>query len=374
MTLEEITQRINTIVDQLLVNLAEDPEQRYLFTLPSLAEGVQKAPVLDCLENGYCIARLREVITYKYLLEAFKSKQLEISKENLYACISNMRTSPVIDYYDLGNYHEFAVYYYTRLGNKKKANRHLLSCYMDRGRAILSCDKTFDSKDLLMVILKNHQRLRSFLLYIIDFIYLDFEEVQPCLQRSQYLLLERALVLASKLFAENPACNKDLRCCVYYVMSLYYDMTNRAELAQKATDAYMELGINKNYDEMLQSFMANEPSPYLVDERFLDYLLYAKYIGKEYIYGPDDEEEDDDEISEYEEEIPVVEKDGRENFMDTFYRPLNEALEFKNVYDEAEKGNSESIREVIRCYHEGDGVIACKAAAAAWEKKLDALK
>ena len=70
MTLEQVNQRIDTIVDQLLVTFAENPASRYLFTLPTLTDEDEEEILLDCQEYNFGIARLREVISYKYLLSA----------------------------------------------------------------------------------------------------------------------------------------------------------------------------------------------------------------------------------------------------------------------------------------------------------------
>ena len=367
MTLAQINQRIEQIVDQLLVTLAHDHESRYLFTLPPLMEGYQGEIVLDCQESNYCIARLREVITYKYMLGAFKSKLLDINLENLAACLQQMRQSPVIDYYDLSDYHEYAFYYYKRLGNEKKANVHLLACYFDRGRAILSCDKTFDCKELLLVLLKDRQRMLSFLLYVIDFISHEFEDYQEFLKRSQYLLIERSLVLAEKVFAENASCDVNLRSCIYYVQSLYYQQTKRSEMAQHAKEAYMKLGGDKNYEEVLEEIMETQLHPHFSDERFLDYMLYAGSLEDDEICRLDD---DGNIVLDIDDAYSVWEKDERINFMDAFYRSMSSAMSFKKDYDQAEGGNQQAIREVARRYREGDGVTACACAAEAWEKEL----
>lgn len=368
MTLEQVNQRINAIVDQLLVTIAENPESRYLFTLPSLAEGYQGETLLDCQENGYCIARLREVITYKYLLGALKSKLLEVNQENLYACISNMRKSPVIDYYDLADYHEYAYYHYKRLGNEKKANSHLLSCYFDRGRAILSCDNVFDCKELLLVLLKDRQRLLSFILYVIDFISHDFEDYQDFLKRSQYLLFERSLVLAEKVFAENASCNINLRCSIYYVQSVYYNQTKRPDMALKAKRECRKLGGKKSYHKVLEDVLEAELYPHWEDERFLDYMLYGTTLEDDEICTLDESGNISFDIDD---EYSIWEKEERMNFIDAFYREMNSAKTFKKTYEQAENGNQEAIREVARCFREGDGVAACECAAEAWKQKLN---
>ena len=371
MTLEQISSLINPIVDQLLVTMAENPESRYLYTLPSLTEEYQGETLMDCQENGYCIAHLREVITYKYLLGAMKSKLLEVNKENLYACLSNMRKSPVIDYYDLADYHEYAYYYYKKSENEKKANAHLLACYFDRGRAILSCDNTFDCKELLLVLLKDRQRLLSFLLYVIDFISHDFEDYQDFFKRSQYLLFERSLVLAEKVFAENATCDVNLRCCIYYVQSIYYNLTKRSDMALSAKRAYRKLGGKKSYHKLLEDIIATRLNPHWMDMRFLDYMLYANSVEDDEICTRDEDGNISLEIEE--DEYSVWEKQERLNFMDAFYRPITEDMDFKKIYDQAEKGDQQAIREVARRYREGDGVTACMSAAMAWENKLTSL-
>ena len=367
MTLEQVTQRIHTLADQLLVTLAEQPESRYLFTLPPLTDEYQEETQLDCQESNYCIARLREVITYKYLLGALKSKLLAVSKENLYACIRAMRTSPVIDYYDLSDYHEYAFYYYKRQGQEKKARAHLLACYFDRGRAILSCDKTFDSKELLLVLMKDHERLFSFLMYVIDFIHHDFEDYQACFKRSHYLLFERVFLLADKIYAENTACDVDLRSSIYHVQSLYYELTKRPELAQSTRDACLKLGGDRNYDELLENLMLTRLNPHWMDERFLDYLLYGSTLEEDEICTRDAE---GNITLKLDDEYTVWTDDERVNFMDAYYRQMTPAMNFKKDYDLAEKGDRQAILEIVRRYREGDGVTPCACAADAWEKQL----
>ncbi len=366
-TLEEVNQRINSIVDQLLVNLAQHPASRYLFSLPVLEDENREAPVLDCQEYGYCIANLREVITYKYLLDALKSKQLEVNKQNLYACIKNMRRSPVIDYYDLADYHEYAYYYYKKLGNEKKANSHLLSCYYDRGRAILSCEKTFDCKELLLVLLKDRKRLLSFILYVVDFVGHDFEDYQEFFTRSQYLLIERSLVLAEKVFEENASADVDLRCVIYYVLSLYYKQTKRPEMAKKAKTAYLKLGGRRKYNDLLEDVVEAQLDPHWMDERFLDYILYGCTLEDDEICTLDEDENISFDIDD---EYSVWEKEERMNFMDAYYRVMDGSMKFKKIYDLAEKGDKKSILEVARCYREGDGVMPCICAAEAWERNI----
>ena len=368
MTLEQISQRINTIVDELLAAIAQNPESRYLFTLPPLTEEYQGEILMDCQEDGYCIAQLREVITYKYLLGALKSKLLEVDRENLAACIRNMRKSPVIDYYDLADYHEFAYHYYKKSGNDKKAGVHLLSCYFDRGRAILSCDHTFDCKELLLVLLKDRQRLLSFLLYVINFASHDFEDYQDCLKRSQYLLLERSLVMAEKVFAEDAKCNVDLRCCIYYVQSVYFNQTKRPDMALAAKRACRQLGGKKSYLKVLEGIIKKQMKPRFMDERFLDYMLYANSLEDDEICTLDETGTISFDIEE--DEYAIWDKAQRVDFLDAFYRPMDEAMEFKKLHEQAEEGDEQAIRELVRRYREGDGVTACECAAQAWEKKL----
>ena len=367
MTLEETKQQINTIVDQLLVSFAKDPTSRYLFTLPTLTEGYEGETLLDCQEYGFGIARLREVITYKYLLGALKSKLLDVNQENLAACLINMRRSPVIDYYDLADYHEYAYYHYKKLGNEKKANAHLLSCYFDRGRAFLSCDKTFDCKELLLVLLKDRQRLLSFLLYVCDYILNDFEDNQEFLKRSQYILMERALVLAEKVFAENAACKPNLRGCIYFVEYKYYQQTKRLDMALKAKAASKKFASKRPYKKIFQEIVETQLDLHWEDERFLDYILYGATLDDDEICALDD---DGNVTLDIDDDSSVWEKDERMNFMDAYYREMEDAMNFKKNYDKAEEGDQQAIRELVRCYREGDGVIACECAAEAWEKTL----
>lgn len=367
MTLEEINQRINEIVDQLLIEIAEKPETRYLFTLPSLTDGYQGETVLDCQEYNYCIGNLREVITYKYLLGALKSKLLEVNSDNLYACIKNMRKSPVIDYYDLADYHEFAYYYYTKSGKEKKANAHMLSCYFDRARAILSCGNTFDCKDLLMVLLKDRERLLSFLLYVMDYVLNDFEDNQEFLTRSQYLLIERSLILAEKVFAENATCNANLRGSIYFVEYKYYNLTNRLDMALKAKAAYKKFASKRPFKKIIEEIVEKQLNLHRIDELFLDYILYGATLEDDEICGRD---ENGDITLEIDDDSSVWEKEERMNFMDAYYREMKDSLTFKTIYDKAEGGDQESIREIARRYREGDGVTCCLPAAEAWEKKL----
>ena len=369
LSLEQTIRRINTIVDDLLVTFANDPNARYLFTLPALIEGTEAVPVFDCQEYRYCISSFRQVVTYKYLLCALKSKQMLVNKETLFTCISQMRQTPFVDYYDLGDYHEFAYHFYQHSGNEKKARRHLLACYYDRGRAILSSGKTFDCKDLILTLMKEHDRMKSFLLYVVNFIHYDFEEVQDFLTRSQYLLIERALVLAVKLFAENAACHVDLRCSIYYLQANYYEKTGRADMAKSIRQTYKKLGGNKKYELNLVEFLMAQADPQWSDERFLDYMLYVDSIEPDEIYPRDEEGNIDLEI---EPEDPIVVKDGRSNFMDTFYRPMSEAQQFYQTYECAEQGNQQAIRDIVSCFRNGNHVTLCESAAQAWEKKIKA--
>ena len=368
LNLEEFSQRINHVVDELLVKIAKKPESRYLFDLPVLGSESQREPILDCQENGYDIAQLREVITYKYLLGAMKSKELEVNQENLTACIRSMRNCPVIDYYDLADYHEYAYYFYKKSGKENKANAHLISCYYDRGRAILSADNVFDCKELLLVLLKDRQRILSFLLYVIDFVSHDFEDYQEYFNRSQYLLVERSLVLAEKAFAENASCDVKLRGCIYYVLSKYYQLTKRPDMAKSAKNALKKLGARKKYADILEDIMETQLDLHFSDEQFLDYLLYGVCLEDSEICTLD---EDGNISLDIDDEYSVWEKEERKNFVDAYYRPTCAAMDFKKIYDRAEKGDLNAIREVARCYRIGDGVTACIPAAEAWEKKLN---
>lgn len=367
MTLEQILERINTIVDNILVTIAGKSESRFLFTLPALVDNQPNEVLIDCQETGFGIARLREVITYKYLLSALKSKLLELNYDNLVSCLKNMRLSPVIDYYDLADYHEFAYYYYKKLGNERKANIHLLSCYFDRGRAILSCDKVFDCKELLLVILKDRQRLLTFLLYVLDFVGHEFEDYQEDLKRSQYLLIERSLVLAEKVFAEDTKSPLDLRCSIYYVQSLYYNLTKRPDMALKAKRACRQLGGKQSYRKLFEDFSLTQQAPHFMDLRFLDYMLYVCSLEDDDICSLD---ENGNITFEIDDEYSIWEKDERNNFLDAYYRPVKSALEFKIIYERAEKGEKEAIQEVSRRFRDGDGVAACECAADAWTHLL----
>ena len=368
MTLEEILQRSAAIADAWLVKLADDPDSRYLMNLPPLTADGPEAPLLNCQEYHYAIARLREVITYKYLLAAFKSKQLAVSRESLSACLRRMRKSPVIDYEDWGNYHEFAFYWYKQQGDGKKAMRHLLSCYGDRARVIVSSGKTFDCKDLLLLLLKDHQRMQSFLLYVVHFIFNDLEEMQPYLKRTQYLLLERALFFAVKLFAEQDSCAADLRAGIYAAQQLYCEALQRTAEAESAQAAAKRLGAGDNCREVFEQIRKSLPAPRRSDEQLADYLLYVNYLEDYQIYPKDDHGNVDLE-ADY--DFYILAKAGRTNFMDAFYRPMPSALAFKQQYALAETGDSAAIREVVRQYRSGHQVAVCEAAALAWEKKLD---
>ena len=367
MTLEQTLERINHLADGLLVELAENSESRFLISLPPLLPEEQATPILDCMEYVYGLSQLREILVYKYLLLAFKTKKLAVSRESLAFCLSQMRQSPVIDYYDLGDYHEYAYAYYKKMEDERKALRHLISCYSDRGRAIVSADKTFDSKDWLMAILKDHQRFESLLLYILDFIVQDLEDVQVFLKRSQYLLLERALLFAVKIFAENPKQNVQLRSAVYTVQSLYYDMTDRTDDAKAARMAAKKLGGSKNYERVLAEYRISQPAPHLADERFVDYLLFINALEEYEVYPMD---EKGNLNLEYEYDDFILAKDGRLNFMDTFYRQMPSVLDFQKLYEQAEAGEASAITELARRYRQGEGVSASECAAAAWETKL----
>lgn len=366
MTLEDFTQRVNKIVDSLLVTIVEQPFDRYSFTLPSVVEQYQGEVFMDCQEGGFGIARLREAITYKYLLSAFQSGVLEVTRDGLLACIKNMRRVPVIDYFDLADYHRFASSYYRNSGNEQKADVHLLASYFCKGRAVLSTDQIFDSKDIYQLLSKDKQRLQSFLLYIIDFVCHDFVDFADDMERSQFLFLEEGLKLAEKEMAEDESQETGLRSCIYYAQSVYYKQTERPELAKQAKNAAKKLRGKHNLEDTLEEIMETHPSPRLSEERFIDYLLFMKTFDENEIYTLDDEGNLDlDAAGEY----SVWEKDEKINFLDAYYRPLSEALDFKKVYDRAEEGDKDAMRELVRRYAEGDGVTPCEAAAQAWEKK-----
>ena len=368
LTLEETIARIHSIADALLTRIALEPESRFMISLPSLMDGQEKVPFLDCQEYNYAIARLREVLIYKYLLISVRVKQLTVDRELLSICLANMRLSPVIDYYDLGDYHEFAFYYYKKLKQEQKAMRHLLSCYQDRGRAIFSAHKTFDCKEMLLMLMKDHQRMRAFLLYVVHYILNDFEEFQPYLKRTQYLLLERSLLLAKKLFAEQPHCGVDLRSCIYYAEWLYAVCTNRVYDAQVAKKNYLLLGGERVYAEVFENVLLDQPKPHLSDVRFVDYLLYRNSMEDFQIYPTD---ELGNLNLNYEYDDFNLAKDGRVNFMDLFYRNMCDASDFKRVYEAAERGNVDAIREVAKRYLEGEGVAPSASVAATWYSILE---
>lgn len=368
MILEEFLQRVNKIVDSLLVGIVSDPFQRYSFTLPSVVEQYQGEFYMDCQEGGFGIARLREAITYKYLLSAFGSGLLDVTKENLCACIGNMRRVPVIDYFDWADYHAFAASYYKGLGNDKKADMHLLSSYICQGRAQLSCNEVFDTKDIFQLLLKNKQRLESVLIYIIDFICHDFSDFADSMERSQFLFLEEGLKLAVKEMAEDDTQETGLRSCIYYAVSVYYKQTKRPELAKQARNEAKKLRSKRNLEDTLEEIMQTHASPRLSEERFMDYLLFLKTFDESEIFILDEEGNVD---LEADGESSVWEKDERVNFFDAYYREMPDAVEFKRVYDKAENGDKDAVRELVRRYAEGDGVKACKVASEAWMKVLE---
>ena len=138
-------------------------------------------------------------------------------------------------------------------------------------------------------------------------------------------------------------------------------------MALKAKAAYKKFASKRPFKKILQQIVETQLDLHWSDERFLDYILYGATLEDDEICTLDD---NDNITFDIDDEYSVWEKDERMNFVDAFYREMESAMNFKMVYDKAEGGDQEAIREVARCYHEGDGVTACASAAEAWEKRL----
>lgn len=205
-------------------------------------------------------------------------------------------------------------------------------------------------------------------MYILDYVYNDFEDNQEFLKRSQYLLIERSLVLAEKVFAESDDYNANLRGCIYFVEYKYYKVTKRLEMALKAKTAYKKFATKRPFKKILEDLIGSQLNLRWEDERFLDYMLYGSTLEDDEICTFDEEGNISFDIDD---EYSVWEKDERMNFIDAYYREMEDTKYFKNLYELAENGNQDAIREIARCYREGDGVATCQCAADVWEKKLN---
>lgn len=361
-------QTINAHVDDVLVNLAKHPEVRECFKVPSLVN--EKDDSFSMQFHKFCtpVSNIREVVTYCYLIYGMNDGVLGVNKETVLAAAKAMRKSPIVEHYLLSMFHESAASVYEKEGNDKKARRHeILHQMADVKDYLLDLyytdllspedEERMESphfRELLIALNSDPLRFQALLLYIIRYV-TSVLKVNPTLfLRPQYLLVEEALTIALEQFAANEDCDAELRSCFYYYRSLYYELTCREGLAERYKECYLAIGGERDYEELCNLLLDKLPALHRSEQDFVDYVMQFNMESDDAIdmnlcntYDLDDE-------------LPLT----------GFYRGQLINFDFNKKYVEAEKGNAKAIREVARCFREGDGVAACEAAAVAWESKL----
>ena len=124
MTLQELTEKTMAIVDQLLVDIANNPSAEN-YSLPILDP--YQCPEVDYITNKEVhdhISTLREYVYHQYLSVSLNTGELELTEENLFAFLYSMRNEYFISFKDLWDYHEKAYYFYQSIKNSRKAAIH----------------------------------------------------------------------------------------------------------------------------------------------------------------------------------------------------------------------------------------------------------
>ena len=361
-------QTINKNVDNVLVNLAEHPEVRDCFKVPSLIN--ENGSNFSMEFHKFCtpVSNIREVVTYCYLIYGMNDGILEVNRETLLEAAKAMRKSPIVEHYLLSMYHELAARVYKEDGNDVKAHRHDILRQMSDVKDYLldlyytdimspEDEERMESphfRELLMALNTDTLRFQALLLYIIRYV-TSLLKVNPTMfLRPQYLLVEEALNIALEQFASNEECDAELRSCFYYYRSLYYELTCREGLAERYKERYLAIGGERDYEEVCNRLLDELPALRCSEQEFVDYVMMFNMESDDSI--------DMDLCFEYDldDELPST----------GFYRSNLINYDFNTNYVKAEKGNVKAIREVARRFREGDGVAACEAAAVAWENKL----
>ena len=361
-------QTINKNVDDVLVNLAKHPEVRECFKAPSLVN--ENGDSFSMEFHKFCtpVSNIREVLTYCYLIYGMNDGILEVNKETLLEAAKAMRKSPIVEYYLLSMYHELAACVYKEEGNDVKAHRHDILRQMSDVKDYLldlyytdimspEDEERMESphfRELLMALNSDPIRFQALLLYIIRYVTSLLKVDATTFLRPQYLLVEEALNIALEQFASNEEYDAELRSCFYYYRSLYYELTCREGLAERYKELYLVIGGERDYEELCNRLLDKLPALRRSEQEFVDYVMMFNMESDDSI----DMELCDMYDLDY--ELPMT----------GFYRGQLINSDFNSLYVEAEKGDVKAIRELARCFREGDGVTACEAAAVAWESKL----
>ena len=385
--LSTILQAINHNVDNALVNLAKHPEVRECFTMPSLVNKNDNRFSLSFHKFCTPVSTIRESAICTYLIYGMNDGLLTVNKEMLFEAAKAMRKLPIVEYYILGMYHELAARVYENEGNERKSHQHTVLRQIAHVKDYLldlyytdlmspEDEERMESprfRELLKSLNTDPLRFQSLLLYIIRYV-TTMLKVKPTLfLRPQYLLVEEALNIAFEQFLSdeccdnlydnrgesvcddggNSVCDAEIRSCFYYYRSLYYELTCRGELAERYKKGYLAIGGERDYENLCNTLLDKLPVLHCSEKEFVDYVMNFNIDNCDDLDWTFKDCELDD-------ELPLT----------GFYRGKLINYDFNTKYVEAERGDEKAIREVARCFREGDGVTACEAAAQAWESKL----
>ena len=404
LSLEYVLSTVNNYVDDALADIALHTENRSPITMPSLISPQINSGNVKLYSFNTPISAVRETAIYSYLLKMMDQSILPVDKQSLLIVVKAMRKVPFVEYGSLASYHKLASQFYKQEGNQKKAELHAVFNLIDDAKQYLTDFKveyefgaddeelaSFDGEEasckvdgpsydgegpsynveaipcnierklgpadyseVLQILNRNTPRYQALLLYILRYISTHLKERSRIFQRPHYTLIEQALSAAVSQFAQDEHCDSDLRSCIYYYDSLYYELTNRIQKAALSRKQYQEIGGEKDYEQLCDTLLHQLPELLRSEKDFIDHVMLfnTDYDNDADVYLFDDYGLDD--------ELP----------MQGLYRDQLMDTPFNHIYEEAEYDNPDAIREVVRCYREGDGVTACEAAAKAWESKL----
>lgn len=270
---KDFLSRVKKIVEQQLVEFANYPASRIPLKLRPIDKDFPLCPLLDSCETEEYNSSLREIMTYKYILEALNGHLIPLSKELLYVCITNMRKAGYVDEDYLNPYHRFACAYYRKKGLTHKAEAHERAELLYNMIFDLLIEDSFDFNKYTRQLRQSPERLKTFILYVLSEGCRILETDSKKFHRDQFLLLEGALKLGVSTFAEDESCDPLLRACIYYYESHYYGITNRPELAERARKAYVDLCGERDYVAVCKQLMEQLPAIYFTEQLFVDTLF-----------------------------------------------------------------------------------------------------
>ena len=370
--LKDFMARLNATVEQQLAELVNHPLSHGCIYMRPIGTDFPVRPILDLQVDLNGFSWFRETMIYEYILEVLRDELLPITKEILFECISAMRKARHVSVEDSYFYHQAARLYYEQLGLTNKALAHERAEIAYSVMEDVQYDSTFNFAECVRLIKNDPERLKSFVLYAVSRGYNELVIDTSLFARSNYVLLEESLKLGVKLFAEDEACDPLLRACIYDYLYRYYHTTNRPELAERARLKALELGGERDYEEVCEQLLEQLPPLYRIEEEMIDTIydyieLYEQFDDltfDEMGASNDDYEEQQAKWAEKLSSSP--EAQGLAEATDEKLHDI-----FGAYYLRADKGDVKAMQEVARRYREGIGVSVCVAAADAWDAKAE---